>query len=209
MMDNANTSAEHYGHALSGGIYIPRNKIRLRNKYPKIDGKTTFNDTCSKIYPETEGWMGGILIFLCCHGHPQAVEILEKHESLNHVFSILYSFFLTLNFYIIYDFACGLMKYCMLRSPLLFSRTVFITDSFHGKSHKCASCFKMQHFKKWNPRIADIRDSICESNNNALRKIATTIKFMKVENAMLILKLFLEIKHRLGIIKSNKRRFDD
>ncbi|TEB19515.1 hypothetical protein FA13DRAFT_1758119 [Coprinellus micaceus] len=40
---------------------------------------------------------------------------------------------------VVYDFACALGPYCMLREPEFFKNTLFAIDDFHAKDHtKCS-----------------------------------------------------------------------
>ncbi|GAQ93555.1 hypothetical protein KFL_016430020 [Klebsormidium nitens] len=85
----------------------------------------------------------GVMIVTCKHLFIYYYHVLLRHESLRDVFT-----FLVTRFehrppkFIIYDKACELARYCRARWPEFFARTMFLTDIFHGVTHKCSDEFK-------------------------------------------------------------------
>lgn len=44
-------------------------------------------------------------------------------------------FFIAAPTTLVYDFACGLHKYCLNRDPTFFKNTVFLIDRLHWDNH--------------------------------------------------------------------------
>jgi hypothetical protein len=92
---------------------------------------------CEKFYEayHTHGLTGGIMAAWCQHGVCLGFHCIPQGEGRNDVFSALYCYWETAPKYVIYDFACALAPYCMVREPTFFKDTIFLVDSFHAKGH--------------------------------------------------------------------------
>ena len=71
----------------------------------------------------------------CTHSICYGFHCIPKGEGQNDVFSAMITRWVKPPKRVIYDFACALRPYCMLREPDFFADTTFVIDSFHVKGH--------------------------------------------------------------------------
>ncbi|KAJ2921312.1 hypothetical protein H1R20_g15781, partial [Candolleomyces eurysporus] len=135
-------------------------QIRHRPKYPKIrgDGKKDKSaprgDRCGKYYTQygSDGLTG-------------------ESEGRNDVFSAMITRWPVAPKRVIYDFACALGPYCMLREPEFFKNTFFAIDHFHAAGHsKCSPAAFLSEYANADPRLVAINSSAGECGNSGLKK---------------------------------------
>ncbi|KAJ2911912.1 hypothetical protein MD484_g8501, partial [Candolleomyces efflorescens] len=153
-------------------------QIRYRPKYPKIrgDGKKDKSqprgDRCGKYYSQygMDGLTGGIMVAWCTHSR------------------------------VVYDFACALGPYCMLREPDFFKNTFFAIDHFHAAGHsKCSPAAFLSEYANADPRLVAINSSAGECGNSGLKKIRKSVSYMGQERAIIYTKVFLSAWNRTRI----------
>ncbi|KAJ2924191.1 hypothetical protein H1R20_g12899, partial [Candolleomyces eurysporus] len=136
-------------------------QIHHRPKYPKIrgDGKkdklAPRRDRCGKYYTQyrSDGLTG-------------------ESEGQNDVFSTMITRWPVAPKRVIYDFACALGPYCMLREPEFFKNTFFAIDHFHAAGHsKCSPAAFLSEYANADPRLVAINSSAGECGNSGLKKI--------------------------------------
>jgi hypothetical protein len=74
----------------------------------------------------TEGLTGGLLVIWCRHGIAIGFHNIPVGEGRNDVFSVIYTRFPTPPKFIIYDFACTLGPYSLLREAEYFKNPYFL-----------------------------------------------------------------------------------
>ena len=119
-------------------LCIPTANIR----YPKRYNVNNIKDEewCEKDFPRAHDFADGIFSIGC----PCAVNVTYGFElNLQHESGRNFFKFLTcrkINFRklkgIIYDFSCGLQRYCMNREPLDFENIQFLVDGVHFAGQK-------------------------------------------------------------------------
>ena len=91
-----------------------------------------------------------------------------------------------------------MFSYCW--DPALFRDTTFLVDRFHSKNHRCEPIFSM---KTWTTdEMKKINSEICEQLFSTLRRIATQIAYMRVENVFFTTRYFLASWNKNVIIKT-------
>ncbi|KAI6657250.1 hypothetical protein LOD99_11153 [Oopsacas minuta] len=131
-------------------------------------------DNCSKKYPKHHKFSPGLIAISC------------QHRVL---YNLLLSIFKVQPKVIIYDNACNLHKTCMKRDPKVFMDTTFLIDRFHSTNHKCSSSYSLRNIK--TEEMKKINSQVCEQLFSSLRRIATQIAYMRLENVFYTTTYFL------------------
>ena len=128
----------------------------------------------------------------CPHCVCLGFHCIPKGKGCNDVFSALFTWWETPPKIVIYDFACALGPYCMLREPRFFGRMRFLIDGFHTKGHACCSksCF-ITTYKKDNPELTKINLSATECGNSGLLKICRPLSYMTQRHAIVFTYTYL------------------
>ncbi|EJD51414.1 hypothetical protein AURDEDRAFT_57071, partial [Auricularia subglabra TFB-10046 SS5] len=184
-------------------------RIRARPTYPRLptDTKTerkTVSDAggaigCSKYYDAygQRGITGGLMAVWCTHSICLGFHVIPKGESRNDVFSALFTHWKRAPKYGIYDFACALAPYCMLREPEFFGDTVFLIDEFHGAGHtRCSPACFISNYRDFNADLNVINSSAAECGNAGLLRIRKTLSYLTQEHAIVFGYAFLAIWNR-------------
>ncbi|KAI6659973.1 hypothetical protein LOD99_14314 [Oopsacas minuta] len=90
---------------------------------------------------------------------------------------------------IIYDNACNLHKTCMKRDPKVFRNTTFLIDRFHSTNHKCNPSYSLRSIQ--TDEMKKLNSQICEQLFSSLRRIATQIAYMRIDNVFFTTRYFL------------------
>ncbi|EJD34740.1 hypothetical protein AURDEDRAFT_75929, partial [Auricularia subglabra TFB-10046 SS5] len=181
-------------------------RIRNRPVYPNLPGdnkadRAKVTDSggkigCSKFY-QTYGkkdLTGGILAAWCPHGVCYGFHCIPKGEGRNDVFSALLSYWRRPPKVIVYDFACALAPYCMLREPVFYGETLFVIDGFHGKGHtRCSPACFISLYKEWSSKLGKVNSSAGECGNSSLRKIRRAVSYMTQMHAISMIYIFLSV----------------
>ncbi|KAJ2919045.1 hypothetical protein MD484_g1311, partial [Candolleomyces efflorescens] len=201
------TAVETLDWRVTGCIYsLPQ--IRYRPIYSKLRGdgqkdkSSKRGDRCGKYYSQYgEGTLtGGIMVAWCTHSICYGFHCIPESEGRNDVFSALVTRWPTAPKRIIYDFACALGPYCMLREPKFFEKTFFAIDHFHAAGHsKCSPAAFLSEYANADPRLVPINSSAGECGNSSLKKIRKSVRYMGQERAILYTKVFLSMWNRLRL----------
>ncbi|KAF9531644.1 hypothetical protein CPB83DRAFT_761155 [Crepidotus variabilis] len=185
-------------------------QIRKRPRYPGIpqDNATDLGgvdlrgEGCQKFY-STYGknrMTGGLMCVWCPHSVCYGFHIIPQSEGRNDVFSAIYTRWKKAPEVIVYDFACALQPYCMLREPEFFSDTLFVIDAFHAKGHtKCGHASFLTNYLDTNPGLILVNSSAGESGNSGIRRIRKSVSYMSQDRAIIYTRVFLSIWNRQRI----------
>ncbi|KAJ7693704.1 hypothetical protein B0H17DRAFT_932671 [Mycena rosella] len=187
-------------------------KIRERPKYPKLKHDIR-NDVggkrgakCSKFYSQygERRLTGGIMVVWCTHSISYGFHCIPRGEGRNDVFSALITRWETPPKRVIYDFACALGPYCMIREPDFFCGTQFLIDDFHSVGHtKCSAAAFLKTYCNVDPRLSHINSSAGECGNSGITRIRKSVSYMSQSRAIVYTKVFLSIWNRLRIRSLN------
>lgn len=158
---------------------------------------------CRKYYAKYSGrkLTGGIMVPWCTHSVAYGFHCIPISEGRDDVFSALYTRWEKAPRVIIYDFACALQPYCMLREPEFFQNSLFVIDKFHAADHtKCCPSSFLSTYEKTDSRYVYTNSSAGESGNGGLGRIRKSVRYMSQEHAIVFTKVFLSIWNRLRII---------
>lgn len=112
---------ERYPHAssaaLATGVYTPGRAQCRAEPFDKAD-KTSCG-TCEKGYNSSEKYSDGALTLCCACAHPKILGfvVLDRKESPPVLINALLSRFPRLPRYLVYDFACGVVRCAMAKLP--------------------------------------------------------------------------------------------
>lgn len=185
-------------------------QIRHRPKYPRLmhDQRNETGGSrgakCSKYYSQygEQRLTGGIMCVWCTHSICYGFHCIPRGEGRNDVFSAMITRWPKAPKRVVYDFACALGPYCMIREADFFADTSFVIDSFHAKGHtKCAPAAFLTTYADIDPRLANINSSAAECGNGGISRIRKSVTYMGQERAILYTRTFLCIWNRLRIRK--------
>lgn len=185
-------------------------KIRERPHYPRIthDARVEKSNNrgakCSKYYAQyrEQRLTGGIMAVWCTHSVCYGFHCIPHGEGRNDVFSAIYTRWSRAPTRIVYDFACALGPYCMLREPEFFADTTFVVDNFHSKGHtKCSEAAFLSSYSAVNPALTHINSSAAECGNSGLARIRKSVRYMGQQRAIIYTRTFILIWNRLRVRK--------
>ena len=189
---------------LESGTVFASSAVRTRPQYAVLDRKALGSAkdfaTCSKEYRPSRkaGLSAGVLGLWCIHGHSQGFHILKACEGRNDVFSSIYCYFERAPEVIVYDFACSLSSYAMVREPGFFGSTRFLIDELHSKGHsRCSLSSKISTFKRMDPALKVINASAAECGNAGLNRIRKSVAYMRQARAVELIATFMFTWNRL------------
>ncbi|EJD40567.1 hypothetical protein AURDEDRAFT_69942, partial [Auricularia subglabra TFB-10046 SS5] len=185
-------------------------RIRTRPVYPNIPGdggtdRASVTDTggkigCSKFYQEygKKGLTGGLMIIWCPHSVCYGFHCIPKGEGRNDVFSAFYTHWPRPPRAIIYDFACALAPYCMIREPIYYGDTLFLIDKFHSQDHtRCSPACFLSGYTDWSQKLRSVNSSAGECGNAGIAKIRKALSYMSQRHAIILTHIFLAIWNRM------------
>jgi hypothetical protein len=183
-------------------------KIRHRPQYPHL-GNDLQNDSggnrgtkCSKYYSTygEQRLTGGIMCAWCTHSVCYGFHCIPRGEGRNDVFSAIVTHWPVAPKTIVYDFACALGPYCLIREPDFFADTLFVIDSFHATGHKkCSPGSFLSTYANVDPRLAHINSSAAECGNGGLNRIRKSVSYMSQDRAIIYTNVFLSIWNRIRV----------
>ncbi|TEB25895.1 hypothetical protein FA13DRAFT_1636845 [Coprinellus micaceus] len=212
--------APFYGWFHKTGCLYSMPQIRHRPKYPSLrDRKKETNeprgDRCGKYY-STYGkkkLTGGLMVCWCSHSICYGFHSIPQTEGRDDVFSAMITRWPVAPKTVIYDFACALGPYCMLREPVFFGKTRFLIDYFHSNGHtKCSPACFLSQYASVDTRLAAINSSAGECGNKGLGRIRKGVSYMGQDRAVIYTKVFLSVWNRnlfLDPKKGRGKRYDD
>ena len=128
----------------------------------------------------------------CIHGICYGFEVMRRCESPQVPFSIFTSHFEMPPKIIVYDNACKLHVYCLNREPALYKNTRFFVYRFHWKGHVgCSRGYSLDSYASINTK--KINSQVNEQANSGLQRIKAQLAYMKPDNFLFTLSLFLSI----------------
>jgi len=180
-------------------------KLRHRPKYPYLTHDQTAEKTgsrgakCSKYYAQygEQRLTGGIMAAWCTHSICYGFHCIPKGEGRNDVFSAMVTRWPKAPKHVIYDFACALGPYCMLREPDFFADTQFLIDNFHSKGHtKCSEAAFLSTYSAIHPSLTRINSSAAECGNSGITRIRKSVRYMGQRRAIIYTRMFISTWNR-------------
>ncbi|KAJ7591272.1 hypothetical protein C8J56DRAFT_1047478 [Mycena floridula] len=191
-------------------------QIRDRPEYPgllwdrKRKAKNERNgDGCSKFYGRygEATLTGGLMVFWCTHSICYGFHCIPEAEGRDDVFSALITRWPKAPKQVIYDYACALGPYCMLREPDFFADTQFLVDGFHSQGHtKCSTASMIKTYSKVDPRLAMVNSSAAECGNGVLGRVRKSLSYMSQRRAVIFTKVFMCVTNRIRMRRMEVRR---
>ena len=149
-------------------------------------------DSCRKYASSHPTLTPGIFTVYCPHAICYGFKVMRSHESPRHPFEIFLTRFHQPPANIIYDNSCKLHQYILNRQPTHFQNTNFFVNRFHWRGHiGCSSGYSLDKYT--TPDITLINSQVNEQANAGLQWIKGQIAYMKPENFMFHVKLFLSV----------------
>lgn len=201
----------------SGTVY-GLSAVRRRRVYPKLyhdaqplDQSTTEKDEaasgdCNKFYKTyaPNCLTGGILVLWCKHSICLGFHSIPIAEGRNDIFSAIYSRFIVAPKIIIYDFACQLAPYCLVREAKFFRNTRFLIDELHAQGHsRCGQACFASNWMRFDNEVWAANTSAAECGNKGMKRIRKSVSFMVYEHAIIFTKAFLDVWNREKIKRMN------
>ncbi|KAH6907859.1 hypothetical protein BKA70DRAFT_1223158 [Coprinopsis sp. MPI-PUGE-AT-0042] len=175
-------------------------KIRDCPRYPKLrtdqqrDKSNKRGDRCGKYYAlyGEQRLTGGIMVAWCTHSICYGFHCIASSEGRDDVFSAILTHWPEAPEWIVYDFACALGPYSLLREPEFFGNTFFAVDHFHSAGHtKCSHAAFLSEYANVDPRLVPINSSAAECGNGGLNRIRKSVSYMSQLRAIIYTKTFL------------------
>ena len=181
-----NSSAESL-ECIDTGVCVGLPQLRERPKF-EADKNKDPPTGCNKNFLQGRGRTGGVMTIFCPHGFCYAGFILPKAESRDHLFSFMVKYLEKPPKYLVYDFGCAALDYCLNRLPGWFKDMVVVVDRMHWDNHTaCCSSFNMRIYED----LDGINSQIAEQCNAALRKINPTLHRSSQPFFMVMLRQYL------------------
>ncbi|KII83494.1 hypothetical protein PLICRDRAFT_81876, partial [Plicaturopsis crispa FD-325 SS-3] len=137
------------------------------------------------------------LVLWCTHSICLGFHGIPIAEGRNDVFSAIYTRFPVAPEVIIYDFACQLAPYCLVREARYFRHTRFLIDEMHAHDHtRCGRACFASNAMRYDDRVRASNTSAAECGNKGMRRIRKSVSFMIYSHAMRFTKVFLDVWNR-------------
>ncbi|KAF9455292.1 hypothetical protein BDZ94DRAFT_1231040 [Collybia nuda] len=199
----------------STGCVYSMPQIRSRPQYPRLthdqrnDSGGNRGAKCSKYYSQygQQRPTGGIMGAWCTHSICYGFHCIPNGEGRNDVFSAMVTRWPKPPKRVIYDFACALGPYCLLREPDFFADTLFVIDNFHSVGHsKCAPAAFLSSYSRVDPRLVSLNSSAAECGNGGLSRIRKSVSYMTQTRAVQYTRVFISIWNRNKIQRMKKNK---
>ncbi|KAH9834932.1 uncharacterized protein C8Q71DRAFT_710867, partial [Rhodofomes roseus] len=181
--------------------------VRSRRVYSKLRHDTQATDLdpdemgdCNKFYKtySRNNLTGGILVLWCTHSVCIGFHTIPIAEGRNDVFSAIYTHFPQAPDIIIYDFACQLAPYCLVREARYFANTRFLIDELHAHDHtRCGRACFASNTMQYDDRVRAVNTSAAECGNKGIGRIRKSVSYMGFEHAVTYTKVFLDVWNRM------------
>ncbi|KAL0062720.1 hypothetical protein AAF712_010415 [Marasmius tenuissimus] len=199
------------------GCYYSLPKIRDRPLYPRLRGdgnpeesmKDAKKSGCCKLYNKygQKRLTGGIMCAWCTHTICYGFHCIPKAEGRNDVFATLLTRWKKAPDRVVYDFACALASYCMVREPEFFKNTQFLIDQFHEAGHsKCGSACFLSSYMGVDGDLGAVNSSAAQCRNSGLGRIRKSVSYMRQNRVILYTKVFFSIWNRRQIKRMAAKR---
>ncbi|KAL4528904.1 hypothetical protein Ndes2437A_g03436 [Nannochloris sp. 'desiccata'] len=171
---------------LGTGVCVGIPQLRERPKFTADKAKDFIG--CNKQFLKGRGRTGGVMTIFCPHGVCYAGFILPKAESRDHLFSFMVKYLERPPKYLVYDFGCAALEYCLNRLPGWFKNMMVVVDRMHWDNHTaCCSSFNIRLYED----LDGLNSQIAEQCNAALRKINPTLHRSSQPFFMVMLRQYL------------------
>jgi hypothetical protein len=187
---------------LNTGQYFGTKQKRVLANYTNLYQRDKAKATkCHKDSLHTRDLTGGTMIFWCPHRIAVGFHVIPSGEGRIDVFSGIFSRWTRAPKIIVYDFACALQYYCLIREFAFFAETIFLHDTLHDRNHvHCSESFTLRKYKlSGHPWFVFMNDSAAESGNSGLRKMKSICRYTTKQHFMILVRLQLEIQNRRRI----------
>ena len=171
--------------------------------YPPVRGRANYasdkkrrkdkESTCRKEIKQHKALTPGLFVATCIHKVTLGFVIMDDFESPKTAFDMIMSRFKKAPKLIVYDNSCQLCTYCLRREPVHFRNTHFAVDRWHFATNHvgCTKGFDLRLYAKYQK----INSSMREQENRFLSRISSQIVYMKLGNAMWLIKLFHALRN--------------
>jgi Kyakuja-Dileera-Zisupton transposase len=187
---------------VTGSCY-GRSMKRIRPFYEGRDGsrkeRCTDEQICQKFYEtyKKDKLTGGLMALWCPHLVCLGFHKMPRAEGRDDVFSAIYCYFDIAPSVVIYDFACQLAPYCMVREPEFFKNTLFVIDEMHANGHSSCSqvCF-LSNYMQTRPDLQPVYSSAAECSNSGLNRIRKSVSYMNEAHAIIYTHTYICVWNR-------------
>ena len=146
------------------------------------------------------------MVAWCTHSIAYGFHCIPSAEGRNEVFSAIFTRWEKVPEVVVYDFACQLAPYCLLREPEFFSNTRFLIDTFHSDNHtKCGRSSFLTTYAETDPSLLVVNTSAAECSNGGLAKIRKAVRYMGQSRAVTYTKVYLAFWNRFRIQQLYKK----
>ncbi|GAA5993703.1 hypothetical protein JCM11641_004843 [Rhodosporidiobolus odoratus] len=200
------------------GVLAAQAQLRYRPHYPKLDAKKNGRKTdgdagdgsCRKYfeqYGKKQGLAGGICGLWCPHGICIMYHTMPGAEGRNDVFAALLCYFSVAPEVVVYDYACQLAQYALVREPEFFRNTRFYIDEFHARGHaKCSAACSIQPAMRADPDLRAVNTSAAECAHSTLRRIRKSMRYMTEGHGILLMHTAIQRWNREKLEKMYVKR---
>jgi len=154
------------------GIFTPGRPQCRAEAYAK--GDKTSCGTCEKGYVSSERYSDGALTLCCACSHPKILGfvVLDRKESPQVLINALLTRFPKLPRYLVYDFACGVVRCAMVKLPWMLRELSVVSDRFHVCNHTCSHFYNANSYGE-----LDYKNTLThEQRNAAIRKMQAILR---------------------------------
>ena len=104
------------------GVCVGLAQVRERPVFAadKVGASSAASAECNKQFPSGGSRTGGVMTVFCGHGICYAAFILAGAEGRDHLFSFMLKYLQEPPKFLIYDFGCAALDYCLNRLPAWF-----------------------------------------------------------------------------------------
>jgi len=156
----------------STGVFMPGREQCRAEAYAK--GDKTACGTCEKGFASSEKYSDGAVTLCCAFSHPKILGfvVLDRRESPQVLINALLTRFPRLPRYLVYDFACGVVRCAMVKLPWMLRDLCVVSDRFHVCNHTCSHFYNANSYGE-----LDFKNTLThEQRNVAIRKMEAILR---------------------------------
>jgi flagellar biosynthesis GTPase FlhF len=173
---------------ITSGVCSGLPQLRERPKF-EIDKDDKDDKGCRKNFQAGADRTGGVMTIFCGHGVCYSSFIIQESESRDHLFSFMVKYLEKPPDFLIYDFGCAALDYCLNRLPGWFKAMVVLIDRFHWANHtSCCCSFNMRFYDE----VSCLNSQIAEQCNSHLKKINPSLRRSSQPFFMAMLRAYLD-----------------